>query len=172
VGGFEDNNGNFVHHAFVRNAEGKLKVFDVPGAGSGGYQGTGCPGCNLGLNQLGAIAGTYIDADSVNHGFVRSPDGKFTTFDAPGAGTNSYQGTGCPSDCPVSINDLGAITASYWDANFVSHGYLRSPDGKIVTVDPLGSTYTFPDGINDWGVITGYYVDANNVVHGFLRLPN
>jgi len=172
VGGFEDNNGNFVHHAFVRNAEGKLKVLDVPEAGSGNYQGTGCPGCNLGLNQLGAIAGTYIDANSVNHGFVRSPEGKFTTFDAPGAGTNSYQGTGCPSDCPVSINDLGAITASYWDANYVSHGYLRNPDGKIVTVDPPGSTYTFPDGINDWGVVTGYYVDSNNVVHGFLRLPN
>jgi hypothetical protein len=172
AGGFEDNAGNFVHHSFVRNAEGKLKAFDDPRAGTGSYQGTGCPGCNLGLNQWGAIAGIYSDVKSVNHGFLRSPDGKFTTFDAPGAGTGSYQGTGCPSDCPVSINDRGAITGSYWDANYVSHGYLRSPDGKIVTVDPVGSTYTFPDGINDFGSITGYYTDANGVYHGFLTSPS
>ena len=172
AGGFEDNSGNFVHHGSVRNAEGNLKTFDVPGAGTGSYQGTGCPGCNLGLNQLGAIAGIYSDANSVNHGFVRSPDGKFTTFDAPGAGTGSYEGTGCFSDCPVSLNDWGAITGVYIDTNFVYHGYLRSPEGKIVTVDPIGSTFTFPDGINDLGVTTGYYVDTNNVYHGFLRLPD
>jgi hypothetical protein len=174
VGGFEDNSGNFVHHNFVRNAEGKgkLTTFDVPGAGTGSYQGSGCPGCNLGLNQFGAIAGIYSDANSVNHGFLRSRDGKFTTFDAPGAGTDSFEGTGCFSDCPVSLNDWGAITGVYIDSSFVSHGYLRSPGGKIVTVDPVGSTYTFPDGINDFGVITGYYLDANNVFHGFLRIPD
>src|ERR1700676_1234557 len=87
AGGFEDNGGNFVHHGLVRNAEGKLKTFDVPGAGTGSYQGTGCPGCNTGLNQFGAVAGIYSDTNSVNHGYLRSPDGKFTTFDAPGAGT-------------------------------------------------------------------------------------
>ena len=172
AGGFEDNGGNFVHHSFVRNTEGKLKTFDVPGAGTGSYQGTGCPGCDLGLNQWGAIAGIYSDANSVNHGFLRGPDGKFTTFDAPGAGTASYQGTGCFSDCPVSLNDWGAITGIYIDANYVSHGYLRSPEGKIVTVDPVGSTYTFPAGINDLGSITGYYIDANGVYHGFLTIPD
>jgi uncharacterized membrane protein len=171
AGGFEDNSGNFVHHSFVRKAEGKLKTFDVPSAGTGSYQGTGCPGCALGLNHLGAIAGIYSDANSVNHGFVRSPDGKFTTFDAPGAGTGSYEGTGCYSDCPVSLNNWGAITGVYIDANFVYHGYLRSPEGKIVTVDPVGSTRTFPDGINDFGSITGYYLDANNVYHSFLTVP-
>jgi hypothetical protein len=171
AGGFEDNSGNFVHHSFVRNAEGKLKVFDVPGAGTGSYQGTGCPGCNLGLNQLGAIAGIYNDANSVNHGFLRSPDGKFTTFDAPGAGTGSYQGTGCPSDCPVSLNDWGAITGIYIDANFVYHGYLRNPEGKFATVDPQGSIFTLPSGINDSGAIKGYYVDSNYVYHGFVRKP-
>ena len=107
----------------------------------------------------------------MNHGFLRSPDGKITTFDAPGAGNGIYQGTGCPSDCPVSLNDWGAITGVYLDTNYVYHGYLRSPDGKIVTVDPLGSADTLPYGINDWGVITGYYYDANFVAHGFVRTP-
>ena len=172
VGGFEDNSGNFVHHVLVRSPAGKLKTFDVPGAGTGSYQGTGCPGCALGLNQFGAIAGIYSDANSVNHGFLRSPDGKSTTFDAPGAGTDSYEGTGCFSDCTVGLNDRGAITGVYIDTNFVYHGYLRSPEGKIVTVDPVGTTFTFPDAINDLGSITGYYVDANGVYHGFLTIPS
>lgn len=172
VGGYEDNEGNFVHHGLVRNLDGKLKTFDAPGAGTGSYQGTGCPGCYLGLNQLGAIAGTYIDANSVQHGFLRTPDGEFTNFDAPGAGTGIYQGTGCPSDCPTSLNDLGAIMGTYVDANYVYHGYLRTPNGKIVTVDPAGSVFTWSTGLNDLGQITGYYADASGVYHGFLRMPD
>lgn len=172
VGGYEDNSGNFVHHSFVRTPDGKLKTFDVPGAGTGSYQGTGCPGCFLGFNQLGAIAGIYSDANSLNHGFLRSPDGTITTFDAPGAGTNSGQGTGCFSDCSVSLNNWGAITGTYIDANGNYHGYLRSPRGRIVTVDPVGSIYTSPSGINDAGAVTGTYVDANDVYHGFVRIPD
>ena len=171
AGGFEDNSGNFVHHSFARNAKGELKTFDVPGAGTGSYQGTGCPGCALGLNQLGAIAGIYSDANSVNHGFVRNPNGTTTTFDAPGAGTGAYEGTGCSSDCPTSLNDWGAITGNYIDANYVLHGYLRSPNGNIVTVDPSGSVYTWSSGISDSGSITGYYIAADGVYHGFLRTP-
>jgi hypothetical protein len=55
---------------------------------------------------------------------------KFTTFEAPGANTGPYNGTS-----PTSINDLGAITGYYADANSVSHGFLRSPDGKFTTFD-------------------------------------
>jgi len=172
VGGYEDNRGNFVHHSYVRDPAGTLKTFDVPGAGTGRYQGTGCPGCALGFNQFGAVAGTYIDANSVQHGFVRSRDGGFTKFDAPGAGTGSRQGTGCPNDCPTSLNDWGAITGTYIDASNVYHGYLRSPAGKVVTVDPRGSVFTLSSGINDFGVITGYYQDANNVYHGFLAVQD
>ena len=172
VGGFQDNSGYFVHHSFVRSPDGKVKTFDVPGAGTGTDQGTGCPGCALGLNQLGAIAGIYSDAHSVNHGYLRSPKGEFATFDAPGAGTDANEGTGCPSDCPVMLNDRGAIAGIYIDANSVYHGYLRSPDGKFATVDPPGSVFTWPAGLNDFGAITGYYYDANYVAHGFIRFPS
>jgi hypothetical protein len=171
VGNFEDNSGNFVGHGLLRSSGGKLTTFDAPGAGTGLYQGTGCPGCNLGVNHWGAIAGTYTDANNVFHGFLRSSEGKFTTFEAPGADTTpgSYNGTGCFSDCPVGLNDWGVITGSYWDSNNVQHGFLRTPDGSFVTVDPPGSAGTQPESINDSGAITGYYLDANNVYHGFLR---
>jgi hypothetical protein len=169
VGGFMDNSGNFVGHSFIRYPDGTLTTFEAPGGGTGTYQGTGCPGCALGLNQWGTIAGPYIDSNNVSHGFLRSRKGEFTTFDAPGAGTGSNQGTGCPSDCPTSLNDLGSVMGTYIDSNSVYHGYLRTADGKIVTVDPPGSVFTWSVGINDSGAITGYYGDSSGVYHGFLR---
>ncbi|MGB7821562.1 MAG: hypothetical protein WBL22_05150, partial [Candidatus Sulfotelmatobacter sp.] len=69
-----------------------------------------------------AIAGYYIDANNVNHGFLRTPDGTFTTFDALDAGTGAFQGT-----TSSSINSEGAITGYYIDASDVYHGFLRNP---------------------------------------------
>jgi hypothetical protein len=53
------------------------------------------------------------------HGFVRTPDGTITTFDAPGAGTGLFQGT-----IPSGINPAGAIVGYYLDASYVFHGFL------------------------------------------------
>ena len=56
-----------------------------------------------------------------------------------------------------------------------SHGFLREPDGTIVTLDiPGGDTY--PEGINSAGQITGYYQDVSpngtaGHFHGFVRIP-
>ncbi len=172
VGNYLDNSGNFVAHGLLRSATGKLTVFDAPGAGNGSaLQGTGCPGCNMGVNVFGEIAGTYVDPNNVIHGFLRSPSGKFTSFDAPGAGTGYFQGTGCYSDCPISLNDWGLLAGSYWDDNYNQHGYLRTPEGLITGFDPPESISTQPESINDEGTVAGYYVDANGVYHGFLLLP-
>jgi hypothetical protein len=70
------------------------------------------------------------------------------------------------------LNDLGEITGNYVDANYVYHGFFRSHDGEIKTVDPKGSVATFPSNINELGVIAGYYLDGNGVFHGFARLPS
>jgi hypothetical protein len=166
-----DDTANLVEHGLIRHADGSFTPFEAPGAGTGQNQGTGCPGCSAGLNDLGAIAGIYADSNTVYHGFVRTREGRFTSFDAPGAGTGSFQGTGCFSDCPVSLNNWGVLTGVYIDANNVYHVYVRSPDGNIVTVQPVGSVFTFPAGINDLGTIAGSYADANGVFHGFLRFP-
>jgi hypothetical protein len=171
AGNFEDNTMNFVGHSMIRHPDGTIVAFEAPGAGTGSFQGTGCPGCFSGLNQWGVTAATFSDSNSTVHGYVRSPDGKIVTFDAPGAGTGGFTGTGCFSDCSVSLNDFGWITGTYLDLNYVSHGYLRNPEGKIITIDPTGSAGTQPAVINDAGLITGAYIDANSVFHGFLRFP-
>jgi hypothetical protein len=53
----------------VRASSGTITTFEAPGAGAGAMQGTVC----FSINSAGAIAGTYIDANYVYHGFVRMP---------------------------------------------------------------------------------------------------
>ena len=120
-------------------------TFDAPGAGTGAGQGTGCfayTDCSVLINDWGAITGYYLDANNVFHGFLRSPQGKFTTFDSPGADTNpgDFNGT-----LPNAINDAGAITGIYYDVNNVGHGFVRSPEGAFASFDvPGGSLSTNP----------------------------
>lgn len=179
IGNFTDT--NFVSHGMIRSPTGKLTTFDAPGAGTNGpflsavYQGTGCPGCNLGVNFWGEIAGIYIDDNYSYHTFLRSPDGRFfTKIDVPGAGTGFAQGTGCNSDCPVGLNDEGEITGTYVDSSYYHHGFLRTADGSFVKFDPSGSFFTQPESINDAGTIVGYYNDnvvptgILGVYHGFV----
>ena len=93
----------------------------------------------------------------------------FTTFDAPGAGKGFYEGT-----VPLSINAAGDITGLYNVPGNVTHGFVRSANGRIVEFGAPGegsgnNQGTFPFSINTAGAIAGYYSDANNVYHGFVR---
>jgi hypothetical protein len=175
-GGYEDNSGNFVTHGLVRSPQGLFIPYTLPAAGTGSYQGTWCPACASPVNLFGAITSYYIDANYVVHGYLRSPFGPVTTFDVPGAGP---EGFGCYSDCPIGLNDWGAVTGPYPDANNVYHGFLRGPDGRVTSFDAPGANATpgsgsgtYPYSINDAGVITGSYQDSNNVYHGFILLPD
>ena len=51
----------------MRDRNGVLTEFDVPGAGTGLFQGT--TAYNIAPN--GAVAGYYVDSNNVFHGFVR-----------------------------------------------------------------------------------------------------
>ena len=83
-----------------------------------------------GITPNRTIAGTYIDTNNVYHGYIRTPDGGITTFDAPSAGTDAYQGTICGS-----INKEGEITGQYIDTDNVVHAFLRTRDGVLTTYD-------------------------------------
>lgn len=60
--------------------ESKTIIFDAPGADTkpGDNNGT----FSAGINARGAITGNYVDVNNVYHGFLRHPDGTFTTFEA------------------------------------------------------------------------------------------
>jgi hypothetical protein len=111
-----------VWHGFLRDRHGKITTFDAPGAGAdpGSTEGS----YPMSINPDGTVAGFVQGTDWLTHGFSRSPDGRFTTFDVPGAGTDvgTWEGT-----FPMSINPAGAITGYYLDENWVVHGFLRIP---------------------------------------------
>ena len=78
------------------------------------------------------------------------------TFNAPGAGTGSGQGT-----LPNNINPQGAITGYYADANNVTHGFLRARDGTFTTFEAPGAATnpgqgTFSFDVSPAGAITGF----------------
>ena len=159
-----------VFHVFLRAPDGAIATFDVPGAGTGSFQGTYVCAVDC-LNSNGAIVGGFTDASNVNHGFLRTPEGAITTFDALGAGAGAGQGT-----FGGGINPAGIIVGSYLDANNVNHGFLLSRNLAFTTFDvpgagtgPFQGTLVSTATINSEGEITGNYLDANNVSHGFLR---
>jgi hypothetical protein len=144
-------------------AQGTFTFFDAPDAGKGVIQGT----VPWGINQSGVIAGYYIDANNLVHGFVRTASGVITEFDATGLSSTYVSG----------VNRIGQIVGNgahkAGQTNYV-HGFLRNPNGNFVHVDPAGLTgsqNTFNLSINDGGEIAGSYVDLAGVEHGFLRSP-
>ncbi len=164
----------------VNAGEKKTTItFDAPGAGTAPGLGT----FPSGMNDLGAITGFIRDANAARHGFLRAPDGTFTIFDDPNAGT-------CSASCGTigngqgtrayAINLFGEITGFYTDNGGRCHGYVRAPNGIFTQIDapdagtgpsPQGtfpSEFT-PMGISLAGAITGFYVDANLTQHGFVR---
>ena len=162
----EYSDGSSVWHGFVRDPDGTITSFDGPGASTKPGQGT-FPSFASGLNPAGVLAGNYVDAGGVNHGFVRAADGTITKFDVKGA-----QGT-----LASSVSPGGVITGQYNDAGGAPRGYVRAADGTITKFDAPGAGNapppfpegTTPQGINPGGVITGFYSDVNFVGHGFLR---
>ena len=102
-----------------------------------------------------------------------------TTIDAPHAGAISGWGTEAIAICPA-----GQIAGFYADYANAMHGYLRTTDGKITTIDAPGAQGqggaipfpavgttpgTYAVAGDACGMVAGYYTDARNVAHGYLR---
>jgi hypothetical protein len=95
------------------------------------------------------------------------------TFNAPGAGTGTGQGT-----FAININDFGQAIGYFVDSNNIYHGFVRALSGAVVTIDAPGAGAipgpgqgTVAYSINIEGMIAGEYQDANYVYHSFLREP-
>ena len=163
-----------VYHGFLRTPDGGITLFEAPGAGTVPGQGTVVASVE-GLNAEGAIAVGYVNTGDllsgtqVLQGAVRAPDGSFTEFDVPGAGTGPGQGT-----YVAGINAAGTIPGNYTDSSGVNHGFVRARDGEITEFDVPGAGTgsgqgTFGQNINTPGDVDGMYIDGSGVAHGFLR---
>ncbi len=159
-----------------QHAQGpQLIVFDAPGATT--KVSTLCAGiCGtqaIAMNDSGTVVGFYTDDNVLPHGFIRTADGKYTSFEAPDAGTAPYlvQGT-----LPYTINNVGVIAGQYEDANNVYHGFIRYSATHYEVVDAPGADTKANSGHgtqvlsnNDAGESAGIYVDAAGTEHSFFR---
>ena len=153
VGQFNDSSS--MSHGFLLY-RGQYTTFNV----------TGAPGTVLtGENPSGELVG-YACSDpacgttgnpTTNQSFVVSKKGVITSFDPPGA----------VSDTASTVNPSGTVVGSYTDSSGVTHGY-QLYHGTFTTDDFPGSIFTFNGGNNPQGDIVGAYTDSSNVTHSFL----
>src|SRR5438105_5085577 len=79
------------------------------------------------INAGGAVTG--YDCDVIYcYGFVRAADGTITGFSGPNSTDTE----------PADINRKGSITGYFCESSdpCVAHGFVRKPDGKMISFDP------------------------------------
>lgn len=142
-------------------------TFEVPVANAGTVV--------FGMDTAGDLAGVYADPAVANyvHGFVRSAQGTFTTFDAPGVaatnGSHDPHGT-----IPFRFDSAGDVVGFYTDATRASHGFIRAAGGKFTEFDVNGMGtgkyhILIPVGFDNAGEVAGLYMDASEIYRGFVR---
>jgi probable HAF family extracellular repeat protein len=109
------------------------------------------------VNARGEMAGAYVSADKVSHGFVVR-NGQFTSIDYPGAALTLVNG----------INAIGDIFGEYATTTTAPHHGFTLSEGQYTTVDFPGATATYLIGGGPNGAVLGGYSFADNVGHGFM----
>jgi hypothetical protein len=130
-----------IQHSFLRRPDGSFEIFAAPHACTATILKNCYATTLVAINDFGTMAGNYADPNLIEHGLIISPDGTYTEFSAPGAGhvKGSLQGT--YTSTFSGLNQFGEITGSYVDSGNADHGYLRYPDGTIITFDASGGDF-------------------------------
>lgn len=99
------------------------------------------------INSSGSVAGNFVDASGIQHGFVWI-NGTYTFFDPAGSTETFANG----------INDTGTITGFWLDASLNAHGFIRDAAGAIASFDAVsGARRTYGWSINKRGDVGGDY---------------
>jgi hypothetical protein len=112
------------------------------------------------INSSNQVAGYYIDAAGVTHGYLRASDGTLTFPIDPAGSTGTIL---------FANNDANWVVGRYTDSSGVTHGlFFKTPD-DIRTFDfPGAAGFTSLNGINQDGFVSGRYLDSGGIAHGFL----
>lgn len=121
------------------------------------------PFAAIGITSGGVIMGSYVDLAG-GHGYLRTPDGRFQTFDVPGSNNSTD---------PQATNAASSVTGVYSGSGGMFHGFLRQTNGIYTTFDPPSSVYTWPTDISTPGTIVGFYLESDpGLIIGFVRTTN
>ena len=145
AGHYQDADG--LYHGIIME-DGELQQYDFPGSVQTEIYGIS--------DATGALTGNWIDASGVLRGF---------------SGDEIIEFPGARETHAHFVNASGGMVGSYVDADGVYHPYVRTPDGRFVSLDlPNAETleYFFVHGINDVGVVVGRAKRVDNVPGTFV----
>ena len=113
------------------------------------------------INARGDIAGVYVDATDVTHGYLRHAGGRVEEIAYPGGFDTEAFG----------VNNFGVVIGLYTDAEGNAHAFKRT-DGVYENIDVAGGLVTVPLSINDWGQVAGEYVKTPDTAgFGYIQYP-
>ena len=155
-------------HGYVRARDSKITIFDAPGAGTGAGQGTFATG---------------IDPAARSQVCTSTPPMFHTALSAlltaRSSRSTSRSGNGLRAGYFPGVHwHPGDIVGRYVDASGVSHGFLRSQSGHVLTFDVPGAGSasglgTVPGSSDpaarNHGILWGQPGDLS---HGFLHVIN
>ena len=130
AGHYQDADG--MYHGVVLE-DGELRQYDFPDSAQTFIYGIS--------DATGALTGNWIDASGVQRGF---------------SGDEIIEFPGARETHAHFVNASGGMVGSYVDADGIYHPYVRTPDGRFLSLDlPRASDleYFFVHGINDAGVV-------------------
>jgi hypothetical protein len=116
------------------------------------------------VNAAGAVVGSYVDADGRPHGFIRNPDGSFTTIDIPETPNLAFLFVN-------TITDFGVVAFRAKAVNDILRSYILLPDGVLYEVRIPGSVNTVVRNVNQDGSIIGFYDLTDGRRYGFVGRP-
>jgi uncharacterized membrane protein len=109
-------NGVNTTHSFIRAAGGAYTIFDPP-------QANGLTSFAEGVNDSGAVVGTFRDSSLVRQSYLRQADGTFVTFNDPDAAQLPFSSTNLGT-VAYRINASGVVTGLFSDSAGVRHGFV------------------------------------------------
>jgi hypothetical protein len=138
---------------FIRESDGRIKTYQVPGSQSTYL---------TGINDKGAIVGGF-DYQSAAQAYGFKLNGrKRTPINYPGASITD----------PRGINNKGEIVGTEEvDATSPGKGFLLSK-GQFTDIQFPGAAATGANGINNMRVIVGTYFDQTGATHGFVLVKD
>ena len=145
AGYYQDSNG--LHHGVVLE-NGVLRQYDFPGAVQTEIYGIS--------DATGALTGNYIDASGVRRGF---------------SGDEIIEFPGASETYAEFVNASGGMVGSYVDADGLFHPYIRTRNGRFVSLDLSRAErleFYFVHGINDAMVVVSRAKPVDGVTHTYV----